>query len=228
MNKIEFKINKELDKEICSDYIELKIGDYDFGYDRIISIHPKLTNIAKFSQGQRKIELDQYINKYYLENKKEISDSLKKIENIWKKVEKQFFEELGVLFGVNDFYKNKIVCNISIFKCGVIDDNRDAFQIWYDINKEDVVRHIAHEILHFYYYFYCLKKGEVEVANNWDFSEIFNVVVLNTDKFQKILKMKDEGYEIHEKYFPKFTKLWEDSKNIDEYVKRIKKTKISF
>lgn len=220
---LQFKIDKKFDMEICADFINDKIGDYDFGYERIISLHPDLEKIRHFKKTFQAEEIQKYTGQYYIEHKKEIAKSLFRFERAWSAVAGRYFVEIEKIFGALNFYKpNTIVALTSIFACGVVNDNLTSFQIWYKVkNIKEIKRHISHEILHFYYYTY-IKKYFPRLAGNWDMAEIFNVVILNLPQFQSIIGTEERGYEIHEPRFQKYKDIWRACNgNLDLYLLHI-------
>lgn len=219
---VKFRIDKKLDKEVGLDFINKRIGGYDFGKDRIINSHPDLKNIRKLKKIKLEKELNSYIDEFYKLHKKDILESLTKTEKVWQKIEKKYFKEIEKLFRDLNFYKPKtITAYLSIFKCGVLCDDGKSFQLWHEIVNRDsaeVKRHVAHEVLHFYYYSYLKKKGYQKLAKNWDLAEIFNVVILNLSQFRNLTNKKELGYTIHRRRFQKYKKMWQQSKDLDDYL----------
>ncbi|KKQ55794.1 MAG: hypothetical protein US74_C0023G0020 [Parcubacteria group bacterium GW2011_GWA2_38_13] len=206
---LQFKTDKKFDTEICADFINEKIGDYDFGYERIISLHPDLEKIRHIKKIRQVVEIQKYVGQYYIRHEKEITKSLSCFERAWSAIASRYFIEIEKIFGVLNFYKPDTINGLaSIFTCGVIDDNFTSFQIWYKVKDiKEIRRHISHEILHFYYYTY-IKKHFPGLVGNWDMAEIFNVVILNLPQFQSIIGTEERGYEIHESRFQKYKNIW--------------------
>jgi len=225
--KLIVKIDKEFDKEIFLYFIDEKIGDFDFGYERIIKDHPGVSICRGKSEAKRKAIINPYVEKYYKKNITDIENSQVVMQKLWDNVVEDYFLVLESIFGSLDFYtKKEIIAFLSIAKCGVIGDDCSNFQIWYATIKEpeEVRRHFAHEILHFYYYTYVAQKGFKNLKNNWDLAEIFNVVILGLPEFVKIIGKVDEGYKQHDKYFPYYKKLWKESDELDTFLKKMNKS----
>ncbi len=215
--------NKQWDKDVFVYFLDEKDTEYDFGYDRIISIHPEISS-ARGKSEEEKIEIiTPYINNYYLNNQKAISDASSKVKAIWEPISTSFFIELEKIFGSLDFYRmDEITAALSIAKAGVIGDNNASFQIWYKTINEpaEVRRHFAHEILHFFYYAYLKEKKMSKLAKDWDKAEIFNVVILGLPQFISLIGKEDRGYQQHEKYFSHYKKLWAESTTLDDYLRK--------
>lgn len=221
--KVVVTINKEFDKEILLYFIDKKIGDFDFGYDRIVREHPYLEVCRGKSENERMVVICPYTDTYYQEHEVDIVYAQKSVQNIWDNISVDYFKQLEILFGELGFYKEKrLTVFLSIAKCGVIGDDYNDFQIWYQTIQEpaEVRRHFAHEILHFYYYTYIKEKNYIKLIDNWNLAEIFNVVILESPEWVTLLGKADAGYEQHEQFFPYYRNLWQESGSLDEYLAR--------
>lgn len=223
MPTVHIVLDKEWDKEILTYFIDDKDDEYDFGYDRIISLHPSIAFIRGKSDEEKMAIVAPYVDAYYLSHQSDIVAARQEMASIWEPVAEAYFTELEKIFGSLDFYKQgEIKAALSIARAGVIGEDNASFQIWYQTVKEpaEVRRHFAHEILHFFYYSYLEKNSLSELAKDWDKAEIFNVVILGLPQFVSLIGKADLGYKQHEKYFPHYRKLWAESKNLDEYLSR--------
>jgi phosphoglucomutase len=86
---------------------------------------------------------------------------------------------------------------------------------------------VLHEALHFAFFDYCdrfLSEETREFKKNqgilWELSEIFNVIVLNSEEFQAILKRKEKNfYPALEKNFLRMRQLRiRSKKDVSEFV----------
>ncbi len=221
---VQFKISKKFDKEIGVYFLNNKIGKYDFGKDRIISEHPIFSTWRKLSEEDLWKQVNPYVNQYYREHKAEIEASLVTMQAIWNEIAKQYFHEIEKIFGPLSFYRTKtITAHLSIFKCGVIEDNMRGFQIWYKTESEpdEVRRHVAHEVLHFYYYTYLKKTKQDVLREDWDAAEIFNRIILNLPAFRDLTGKEEFGYAMHTRSLSKYRKLWQASSGVDEYLGKL-------
>jgi hypothetical protein len=221
---VRFKISKKFDKEIGVYFLNNRIGKYDFGKDRIISEHPIFSRWRKLNEEELWEQVGPYVDQYYRDHRIEIESSLAAMQATWDKISERYFKEVERVFGPLSFYRPKnIVAHLSIFKCGVIEDNLRGFQIWYKTEKEpdEVRRHVAHEVLHFYYYAYLKKTKRNRLRENWDAAEIFNRVVLNLPEFRALTEREELGYSMHTRRLPKYLRLWQSSSDIDEYLDKI-------
>ena len=221
---LEIVLDKEWDKDIFIYFIDEKDDAYDFGYDRIVSLHPDMEAIRGKSDEEKLAVAGPYVDAYYASYEIEMREDLQQMDGLWTSMADDFFAEIEKIFGLLDFYNPKeIKAALSITKAGVIGDDNASFQIWYKTVKEptEVRRHFAHEILHFFYYAYLHEKGMLELARNWDKAEIFNVVILGLPQFVSLIGKADQGYAQHERYFDQYRKLWKESKGLDDYLRKI-------
>lgn len=223
------KVDKRLDRQICRCFINSKIGDFDFGKERITNIHPELEKARLKKKKEMNKFINKYINDYYNNNRLEIVKSKKKISNIWKKIENDYFLEICKFFNNKVCLKNKnFISFMSIFACSPLIEPQ-GWQIYYKIKDEAEIRRIfAHEILHLFYYSYVKSNKKIKSFYKnlkeddcWIKAELFNVIVLNQTQFRKIIGKKEEGYDIHKKYFKLFENVWEKSRDIDDYLARV-------
>lgn len=221
--KVTVAIDKEFDKEILLYFIDEKIGNFDFGYDRIVREHPRLEVCRGKSENERMAVIYPYVEAYYQEHEAVIVDAKKGMQTLWDDISTGYFKRVETLFGGLGFYQEKsLTAFLSIAKCGVIGDDCKDFQIWYQTIREqtEVRRHFAHEILHFYYYAYVKEKGYQNLIDNWDLAEIFNVVILGLPEWVALLGKVDAGYEQHEQYFPYYRKLWQENGGLNKYLEQ--------
>lgn len=221
---VKFKISKKFDKEIGVYFLNNKIGKYDFGKDRIISEHPVFSKWRKLSEEDLWRQVGPYVDQYYHDHMTEIENSLVAMQGTWDEIAEQYFKEVEKIFGPLSFYRARIItAHLSIFKCGVIEDNLRGFQIWYKTESEsdEVRRHVAHEILHFYYYAYLKKTKRHTLREDWDAAEIFNRIILNLPEFRDLTKKEELGYAMHTRSLSKYRKFWQASSNIDEYLGKL-------
>jgi|SRR3989344_5094354 len=216
-------LDKKWDEEVFIYFLDERDNVYDFGYDRIIALHPDIVSARGKSEEEKRAIIALYIDRYYQNNQQYIEDAKEKMQILWNDISAKYFIELEKIFGSLDFYQPKeIRAALSIAKTGVIGDDNASFQIWYQTIKEpdEVRRHFAHEILHFCYYAYLKKEGLKTLSDNWDLAEIFDVVILGLPQFVSLIGKEDQGYKQHEKYFSYYKKLWAKGVNLDEYLEK--------
>lgn len=226
------KINKEIDKKVCFQFID-DAKDFDFGKINITNLHPNLTKARNQKKERKRKIISDYINKFYFLNKKELFLRKEFVRESWEKIEKKYFEEVKKLFN-NKIYLNynNFTAYLSIFTCcPIIFPNK--FQVYYKFDTSQIKKVFSHEIMHFFYYSYTEKNPKIAKLYNsmnldekWTKAEIFNVIVLNLPQFQKIIRKKEEGYEIHKKYFKTFRNFWQKSKNLDDFLIKTARLKL--
>lgn len=218
---VQFIVDQKFDTEIASAFLNEKIGSYDFGHDRILRKHPALAAWRHLPETKRQPLIRTYIKQYSAEHARDIARAIDQMQHIWDRVEPKFFLALEQIFGSLSFYRPTLIrAKLSLFTCGVVDENMRAFQIWYGTAREpaEVRRHVAHELLHFYYYTYLKKHGYHKLINDWDAAEIFNRIILNEPSFFRLTKREELGYAHHTRRVPRYRKIWERSESLDQYL----------
>jgi len=229
--KVNFVLDKEYDKESILEFFDDKDEFLDFGYERIIQFHPDLEQYRGKEKEIQRRAISEYVDNFYQKHSDELKLASDRFQIVWDEIAPRYFSEIEKLFGSLYIYKNKIIkASPSITNCGDIADDHTRFHIWYKwYEKPDDVRVlIAHEILHFYYYAYVQEKRFLTLVRQWDLAEIFNVVILGLPQFVGIIGKPDLGYEQHDRYFPYYRKLWNESVSLDDYLQKTNDKELTF
>lgn len=222
---ITFHINKGLDKKIGQAFLDdgQKAG-YDF-VKLIIKLHPELKNYFKVPKKERGNYLIQYINAYYDSHRIEIDNAKNEFRFIWEGAESSFFVVVDKYFKKLKWPTGKYKCYISIFPIGPRFLNTKEFQTCYTW-KKNLKGQIMHEMLHFQFYnlIDALDLSEKKDAEFiWEFSEVFNDVVLREHDFVNIqgYRSKQISYPHLKDKFTLYKKNWVDKKDASLFVSKI-------
>lgn len=223
MKKVSFHINKSFDKFIAGQFLNEKGGGIDFGKN-IVRMHPSLRT-ARTNPKLRKDIISKYFYEYYISHKKEIIGRVKVIKSGWRRVEQEYIEITEKIFGGYHFPRGMYTAYASIINCNPRFLDSKTFQFFYKKEKGDAIYTIAHELLHFIFFDFVEKKMKNEIrklSENklWDLSEIFNVVVLRSAAYKKIINRKYVRlYPNHKKYIQAFERSYRDSKDIESFIR---------
>lgn len=226
--EVRFVLDQKFDRDIAHSFLNERIGKYDFGYDRIIKLHPQFSVWRKLPPTKRRQLIKTASAALYEQNVQPITQALSVMQKIWDKISRDYFQEMEKIFGSLTFYKPRIIeAKLSIFQCGVIDKNLAAFQIWYGVSHDaaEVRRHVAHELTHFFYYTYLRTHGYSKLTQDWDLAEIFNRIVLNQPSLLHLTKKKDMGYSFHTRKVPRYRKIWEESTGVEQFLQTLTRSK---
>ncbi|MFZ5559233.1 MAG: hypothetical protein ACOZAL_00335 [Patescibacteria group bacterium] len=188
--------------------------------------HPKLRRIKKKSLLEQKIFIHKYIDNFYKQNINEIKNGVLKAKKDWKKVEKDFFILVDEIFKEYPWPNGKYIAYSTIWGMYPRYLNSKTFLFPYSHNKKNyILIVIAHEMLHFMFYDYVYTKFSKLKSQKynfvlWNMSEIFNAVIQNSKKWISVFHQKTMGYPEHKKHISKFKKYWQESKNIDIWIKK--------
>ncbi len=230
MKKVEFLLDKALDIDIGDSFMDEKIGDYEFGKERILDLHPDLLAWKGKPGDDRTKAVTAYVDEYYVEYSADLNQSMVKAKSIWQKIENDFFKEMTKLLGELDFYEPTIMYGKpSIFACAVIEDDGKSFQFHYRLPLDDpneFKRNVAHELVHFLTDAYMKERGFTSLLEDWDFREILPVLILNKPNFLGTTKKKEKGYPQHQGSFTeKYKDLWQKSANFLEFLDKVRASK---
>jgi len=226
MNKLRFYTNKKLDEIMTKQFFDEYGGGISFG-KRIVKLHPKLKPVRLLKNTtQKKKAIHLYFNHYYRVHKATMWRSVQHLRQAWQSQEKEFITITQNFFGGFQFTKGKYIAYASIINCNPRFLDLKTFQFFYKKPIADAIYVISHELLHFIFFDFVEKKFKNEIKKLsedqlWDLSEIFNVVVLESSRYQHIIdKQYVIPYPDHKRFLSQFRKTYRDSCNAEEFIKR--------
>lgn len=226
MKKLRFYKNKILDEMMIDQFLKETGGGLDFG-KFIIKMYPELKKARdSMSLKDKKKIIHTFTKKYYNSHKKEIDEFSNFLKIEWSKKEDDFVKTTRIFFNGYDFPEGKYIAYSSIINCNPRFLDQKTFQFFYKKETGDAIHTIAHELLHFIFFDFVnkkLKKEAKKISDDqlWDLSEIFNVVVLKSSFYKKIIDKKFvKSYPDHKKYIAKFEAAMKKSSNIEDFIKR--------
>lgn len=141
-----------------------------------------------------------------------------------KRENRRFFDEVEKIFKDHPWPKGTYIAYLSLFDfCPRFLDDKTFSVFLYD-NDENTLFTIFHEMLHFIFYDYCLKrhpkifkKLDTERGPFWEIAEMFNAVVQQTPVFSKLHGPTGNiGYPGLKLGFEEAKKAWNG--NIDDWI----------
>jgi hypothetical protein len=225
MNKLRFYLNKKLDERMVEEFLNIQGGGIDFS-EGIIKIHPKLKLAKSLTDViQRKKIIHLYFDNYYRTHKTAILRKIKSVLKVWRKKENEYITITEDFFDGFQFPKGKYIAYASITNCNPRFLESKTFQFFYKKPLADAIYTIAHELLHFIFFDFIKKKLKKETKHLsedqlWDLSEIFNVVVLKSPRYRRIVNQKFViPYPYHRRYIRQFEKIYKNSRNAEEFIR---------
>ena len=222
---IKFELNKELDKEMAFVFINKtdKMGGVDF-QKKITDFHTELESVKDLNENEQKKIIGEYFDKYYEDNIKELESYRLNFQNNWEKIEGKFIEQIDIIFKNPTKPEGKWIGYLSTININPRFLHNKTFQVFY---KHEHIKEIAvHEILHFFFYDYAVKKFpeifEKLDKNNgifWQLAELFNNVIQILPEFTEIQgEIESFGYPDHKKHQEYLRKLWSENQDIDVWI----------
>lgn len=182
------------------------------------SVKNKDINILK-----KKTTVKKYINDYYGKKIRQIKSGNLNTKNEWSKVEEVFFLLTDEIFKDFPWPNGKYIAYPTIWGMYPKFLDTKTFQFPYEHRKKKFINVvIAHEMLHFIFYDYLyrnfpkFKKHKYDF-DVWNISEVFNVIIQNSNSWKKFF---DEGlppYPEHKKLVKELKIVW---KKTDGDVKK--------
>lgn len=229
MPKVKFKYDYKKDAWAWVLIAKGKQNRWGRDWEQEVKFIPQHLLVKILKQNRKSAEVLVY--KYIFSNPKEkiyqlvIKEQLKAVENIWRKIEKEYFKRLVKITQKPIFWDN--------FKCylttGIMcpyNTKEKSFMIskWHPIGANIIT--ICHEIFHLqflhYYEEYCRKFLSEQQKEDLKEATTF---ILNTD-FGDLLTGYDNGYPNHQELREKLKLIWSKEKNFKKFLnKAIKITK---
>lgn len=221
--KLKFRFDAKLDFEIAWDfYNNPKYAGIDFWKKGALRHHDELKFIEK--RQMKKVFLSNYVESLYNQHKNEFEHRKKQIEALYKKKEQIFFYETEKILKNHLWPKGKYNAYLSIFDfCPRFIDDKTFFVFMYE-DDNNILMTIFHEMLHFIFYDYCLKKyprvfkkKNTESGSFWELAELFNAVIQQAPAFEKLHgPVGNIGYPTLRSKFGMAKKKWNG--NIDDWI----------
>lgn len=184
---LKVKLNKELDKKVCLQFINFQKSGIDFGKG-IITIHPVLGEAKRLFGNRQSDFISKYIDSFYKKNNQELENTIIFANEQWRVRVRGFF-------GVTDKYlkkypwpEGKYIGYLSIFNCNPRFLKDKTFQVFWK-HPKGFVAVAVHEMLHFLFYDYIsVKFGNEKFTDEslWKLSEVANYLLLKEKEFIEI------------------------------------------
>lgn len=219
---VKFVIYKNTDIEAASKFLDK--GHVGIDYRRnIIKVHPQMKNVKC-----NKRAISNFVNRFYNLNKKSLKEVQKNFQQQWDSVEEEFVKKTVELFEGFNFPESKYFAFISAFNYKnprILEDC--SFLMFY--KTVDCRITTSHELMHFIFYAFT-KIVMKELVDNldpnrglwWDTAEILNSVVLSSEKFKRVFKSDHKFcYPEHELLLPRAKRMFQDSNNIQDFIRNL-------
>lgn len=155
-----------------------------------------------------------FLKNGYNKDGKEWKKKLKQVKKSWKKIEKSYFKRLEKITK-HKIYTNRFICYITTtVKCPYF-KKENAFMIGILNSVENILKTIAHEIMHlqFHYYFEDDLRKKISYEKFHDLKEALTVL-LNIE-FKDLQIGEDKGYLQHKKFREFIISEWEKQKDFE-------------
>lgn len=185
------------------------------------------TELYELLKGQKPENVRQtiadYVEKYYKQNDKYISEIIKIATDTWQTIEIKYIQKLEVLTG-KPFKLDKIIACATLARRCPYNYELKWFMFYLFAHPLQVNKICAHEIMHLH----MLNEFKIELSGLSQDEKFILLesltVLLNQPEFSNIIYAPDKGYEQHKALRLKVTKLWHKQKDFSVVLKDIIKT----
>ncbi len=181
--------------------------------------------LDRWTAREFKAGTNDYVDKFYKLHLEKLQNFAKTAKNRWDKIAPSFFSVTSKIFKNYSWPKGKYIGYVSIFNHNPRFLKNKIFQVYFR-HKAGSNYITAHELLHFIFYDYAIKKHanlfrdkNTESGIFWDIAEIFDYIILRSPEFVKILGAKKQIiYPEHKRYISRLNKLWKNNPEIDSFI----------
>lgn len=212
MPEVIFKIDIEKD---AKNYFDAANNSNTYGKDFTKYLRPDILEKLKGKTWDEvKDYMINFLERGYAKEGRKYEEKLEKIKKSWKKIEENYFERLENITK-HKIYTDKFICYITTtVKCPYF-KKENAFMISILNSVENILKTIAHEIMHlqFHYYFEDDLRKKISYEKFHDLKEALTVL-LNIE-FKDLQIGEDKGYLQHKKFREFITSEWEKRKDFE-------------
>jgi len=222
--KVKFELNKTLDIRMALHFLYTKHAGIDFSCG-VTNIHKDLKSRLEKADNDTEEIVSSYFNSFYTKNNLLLKRKKEEFEEEWRRVEDNFFNITTKLFKGHNYPQGKYIGYVSIVNCNPRFLHNKTFQIFYH-HPQGVRYAIAHELLHFIFYDYAIKKHSqlfldtnTEEGPLWDMAEIFNSILLHTPDFVEVHGIKEKiNYPKHSRLISRLVNVWREDQDINAFI----------
>ena len=229
---LNFLISPQRDLEVFKGF--LKSADFfdneTYLEKGFFDLYPALEDVIKSEDGNQfpEKEVFNFVKNIY-KKEKGIGQRVDDIKGEWIKIEELFFKKTDKIFKGHGWPEGNYFAYATIWGIYPRYLESKEFTFPYSTTDNDALRVVMHEMLHFIFYDYALKKHPERFENLdtrrglfWDLSEIFNAVILYNPIFIELhgkeKLSKNSIHPEHEKHLEFFKNLWEEERDIDTWL----------
>lgn len=227
--KIQFKVDKEAEKEVGAYYIEGAFKNNNFWFlDKFVKNYPELLKIKELNKEEAKELLNKKVDEYYLKEEARLKKLKNEIETNWNKIKDKFFIEAEKIFD-HKWPVGKYVANISLFGMFRLVPGTKKFSIPSEdySGNPPAYGHInyttIHEMMHIIFEDFYKKHfngNSLSKEKYFDFLEIINYIVLNLPQIQEITKWVSYPYPNQEQRCKYLEKVYKECETMKEFGKK--------
>ena len=222
---LKFILDPKFDLSVAYQFYRQPIfGGVDFWQQRAVVLHKDLAELKK--QFYPKQYLNDYVGHLYQEYVQDFRKRRREIEKLYQTKEGEFFKIVQKIFYQTAWPKGQYRAYLSVFDFGSRFLEERSFQVFMYQTDKQILFNIFHELMHFMFYYYALKKypkifngKSTEDGIFWNLAELFNSVMHTTKDFIKLHgRLTDSVYPDQVKYFPQLKKFWQQTPDLNTWI----------
>ena len=206
-------------------------------HDYTIKCFPELADLDKnLSKDEVYKIIEKVVEKDYVKYEKKIESEVNRYNDLWRKYNDLYFNNLSECLGVDWIYDNdKIDASVGLIPTFPRYLDTNSFSIGINVSDRELIKVSAHETLHFWWFIKWkqlypeIPKREYDSPYlSWQYSEMVTDPILNNAPFNKIFDFLEErGYDsFYEMYdgdelvMDKLRDIYKDNISLDDKIKK--------
>ncbi len=182
--------------------------------------------IQKLIKNKSQEEIYQIILAWLRQNKlwqKIVQAELRELKQVWTQVEKPVFDILADITE-KPIYSKKFNCALTTHFLCPYDQQHNWFMVSAKSSLPQQLTNIAHELLHLQVSHYYKEKYYHKLGKQkWYLLQELITVILNDEKFSKVLPLPDQGYLNQQLLRQTVFKYWQKRQGFEEFLQKVTK-----
>jgi hypothetical protein len=184
-------------------------------------------DLDRWTAREFRIGVPEGVEGFYKINGDELQRFIATARESWDSISPLFFDTVSMLFHQHPWPKGEYIGYASMFDCNPRFLDTKTFQVYYK-HRAGSNYVTAHELLHFMFYDYAVKKHadlfegkSTETGIFWDVAEVFNAVLLHSPLLLPIHNIEEPiVYPEHKNWVEHMKEAWNNNSDIDSFIIR--------
>lgn len=182
----------------------------------------RLVTWERFAIPSTQTEIRERVMSFHKEQGEHIARHVRDVRTLWEKKAGSFIQLALKYFLPEDIPKKVYTCYPTVWPLIARDPERGYVSFPITGDAESACAVLAHEFLHelFFHHVHRVYGDTRHLGSKaiWDISEVFNVLMLSTEEWQKVFPFVVKEYAEHQELLQTLKPVWEQSDSLDAFI----------